>query len=386
VQGREELPSRSLRLVVGLLLASSGVLRGCKDATTPDAAAKAELLLVPATEDAAAVVVDPARRTIVRSIGPRLTGQGPTFLNGGDLVTTGTTVAGEQVLLGFDAGTGTQLWRYVTATGNGQVLYDGTSLGTAAIAAHPSHHELFLWRSRRNAAFGVATFDTDRGAVTDFFGPLATRPGGLAYLPPNPRFPEGGLIVFGDDGPQQNLRAHLYVLTGSPMSLTDSLVFARPSSHVLQVSVADDGREMVVATDTRLLRVDVVAWRIAASAVRPNGGLVAHSPRDDRFFIVAPGTATQPSSDLIYVLQADLELLAVVDLRALPGGVRPLGVGGGVVSRDGQRYYVVTGIRSDGPLYGPEVTRLVVVSTGTLTLSDVMVLNTLGGGPPLLMP
>ncbi len=371
---------------MGLLLASSGVLLGCKDAITPDAAISADLLLVPATEDAAAVVVDPAKRAIVRAIGPRLSGQGPTFLNGGELVTTGTTASGEQVLLGFDAGTGTQLWRYVTATGSGQVLYDGTSLGTGAIAAHPSRHELFLWRSRRDGAFGVATFDTDLGTVTDFFGPLATRPGGLTYLPPNSRFPEGGLIVFGDDGPQQNSRAHLYLLTGSPLTLTDSLVFSRPSLHVLQVSPAANGREMVVATDTRLLRVDAVGWRVTASAVRPNGALVARSPRDGRLYLAAPGTASQPSPDLVHVLKADLELVAVVDLRALPGGYRPLGVGGGVVSGDGQRYYVVTGIRSDGPLYGPEVTRLLVVNTSTLTVSDVMVLSTLGGGQPFLMP
>jgi len=92
------------------------------------------------------------------------------------------------------------------------------------------------------------------------------------------------------------------------------------------------------------------------------------------------------STGIIYVLDANLELSSIIDLRVLPFGERPLGIMGAEESRDGKWLYIVGGVPRDGPLYGPEPTHILVIDKATGLVADTINLDTFGGGRPVLVP
>jgi hypothetical protein len=343
--------------------------------------------LVPATEEAAAVLVDLDRRQVVLRIGPPLLGPGPALLidNSSTMITSGRIASGDVILAAYDTRTGAERWEHVISRAQVPLRRSGVALGLFAAAAHSRRPELFMWRSERDGVNGLAVFDYRRGEVIDFF-PFSPRPGGVAFLSASARYPDGAVIGFGDDGPRDRSRAFLYFLAGAPLKLRDSLVLSRPSGQVWQVQGSPDGRELLVGTDAEILRVDVANLQIVSRARRPNLGPFIRSPTDGRVFFVAPGALDVPSPDIVHILSTNLELTAVVDLRALPTAQRPLGIGGGVVSRNGRWLYIVSGVARDGPLYGPQPTSVLLLNLDSLAVSDVIPLRTLGGGVPMLVP
>jgi hypothetical protein len=375
------------RLPLGLLLVCAAIALGCADATDPSALPHPDRLLVPAMEEAAAFVVDVNRREIVRRIGPPLLFQGASVLvdNNTQLITSGRLESGDVVLLGLNPVNGAEVWRSVIARAQVPVLSNGVAVGTFAMVANSRRPELYLWRSDRGGQPGVAVFDYHTRAVTDFWGPFSLRPGGLAFLPPGNRFPEGALIAFGDDAARPVSHASLYFLTGNPLTVQDSMRLPSPSQQALQVQGSADGNDVLVGTEAELLKVDVGTLKITTRAIRPNFGGLVRSPTDGRYFLVAPGATDRPSSDLIHILTPSLELSAVVDLRVLPELDRPLGIGGAVVSRDGRWLYIVSGVRRDGPLYGPQAASILIVNTSSGKVEDIVALRTFGGTSPILM-
>jgi hypothetical protein len=338
-------------------------------------------------EEAAAFVVDLNRHEVVRRIGPPLLFQGPSILveNNTQLITSGRLASGDVVLLGINPGTGAELWRSVLSSAQVPVLSNGVAIGNFATAANTRAPELYLWRSDRSGQLGVAVFDYHRKEVTGFWGPFALRPGGIAFLPPGSRYRDGALIAFGDDNQRPVSHAYLFFVAGSPLAVRDTLRLPSTSQQALQVQVSADGSDLLVGTEAELLRVDVATLQITARAIRPNFGGLVRSPTDGRYFFVAPGASDRPSPDLIHILTPSLELSAVVDLRVLPQSDRPLGIGGAVVSRDGRWLYIVSGVRRDGPLYGPQATSILVVDTSSGQVVDIVPMGTFGGATPMLV-
>lgn len=341
---------------------------------------------MPGTELAAAVVYDLNARAIVRRLGPPLTEQGLVLYDrsSASLYTIGRVSSGEDVLLELDARTGAERRRRVISSDGVAIRSNGVAFGRLGGALDPSRRRIYLWNSERGGVFGVAVLDLATGEAIDFRR-VALRRGGVAVLPASERYPEGAVLAYGDDGNPDFSRAVLYILTGSPLALRDSIVLAPPSRRFLQVEVAADGRELLIGTNARIMRVDAHAKVVTAVATRPNGGTFARSPADGRLFLAAPGTPDLPTPNLVHVLHPSLELAGVVDLRALPDSQLPLGIAGGVVSPDGHWLYLVTGVSRTGPaLYGPQETSIVILDTTTLAIAAVRGLRTFGTGTPYL--
>ena len=256
--------------------------------------------------------------------------------------------------------------------------------GRQLFAVDAAWTKLYCWNSERGGVTGVGVLDLASGNVGDFRR-VPLRRGGVTALPPSPRFPEGAVIVYGDSGNIDFSHAVMFVLAGTPLAVQDSIVLAPPSRRFVQVEVIGDGRELLVGTNAELLRIDIATKAILGKSSRPNGGLLQRSPVDGRFFIVAPGTTELPTPNLIHVLWPTFELLGVVDLRSLPQKSQPLGIGGSVVSNDGRWLYVVTGVGREGPVYGPQPTSILVLDTATLSVMDLLELDTFGVGRPQLI-
>jgi len=105
-----------------------------------------------------------------------------------------------------------------------------------------------------------------------------------------------------------------------------------------------------------------------------------------RVIVPDAGSSVVASSGLIYIMDAQLELAAVIDLRVLPFGERPLGILGAEESRDGRWLYVVGGVPRDGPLYGPERTHVLVVEKATGLVVDRVHLGTFGASRAVMVP
>ena len=121
-------------------------------------------------------------------------------------------------------------------------------------------------------------------------------------------------------------------------------------------------------------------------ATRPLAGPFFTSRATGRFILPDVGSSVVASTGIIYLLDANLELSSIIDLRVLPFGERPLGILGAEESRDGKWLYIVGGVPRDGPLYGPEATHILVIEKSTGLVVDTVNLNTFGGGRAVLVP
>jgi hypothetical protein len=372
----------AIRFHAGLIAACALALQGCGDAFAVEWIHR-DRVLIPGTEIAAGVVYDLNLRAIVRRVGPPLTDQGFSIYrrSSASLYTVGRLASGDDVLLELDVRTGAQRRRHVLSGTQGPIRSNGVAFGRLVAALDPVRDRMYVWNSERAGQFGVAVMDLATGEAVDFRR-VALRRGGVSALPPNARFTEGAVLVYGDDGNPDFSRAVIYALTGTPLAVRDSIVLAPPSRTFLQVDVSADGRELLVGTNSQILRIDAESKVITARATRPNTGAITRSPTDGRFFLAAPGTVDRPTPNLIHVLQPSLELAGVADLRSLPESQLPLGIAGCVVSGDGQWLYVLTGVSRTGPLYGPQETAILVVDAMTLRVSNVHALGTFGTGTP----
>lgn len=348
--------------------------------------AHANRLLVPGTEDAAALVVDVDRRAVVRRIGPPLQGQLPLFLAPtGELVTGGRVASAETVLLGFDLRTGVERWRLPLAQGTAPVRYDGVALATTALAPHESKPVLYMARSDRNGELGIAEFDYGAGVVTRFLGPTQARIRVLHRTLPNVRDPDGCLVVGADGGTGASRRAFLWFVCGDGFMPHDSLALPGTSTLIVQIEHGAAAARIVVATALEFYLVDVMTRQILSRSQRPQGGPLVRLA-DGSFVLYDPGSQVVTTSGLIFRLDPVLELRGIVDLHVLPREQRPLGYTGGAVSRDGRWLYLVGGVPRDGASYGPEAARLLVVDLSSGAVADLFPLGTVGGGIPVLVP
>jgi len=343
-------------------------------------------MLIAGTEEGA-IVVDLDWRGIIRRSGPRFIAQGPSALNGrGELITVGRLQGDATVMAGLDVETGLELWRTVISQGTTPNIVDGVELGAAMITANPSQPEVFLWRAGQNGVIGVAGYDYDKRRITRFYGPVAPRFRAMAATPATSAHPNGCLVLALDTGGGSNTRAFLHVACGTSYAERDSIPIALPSHVVVQMETSTDGRDLIVMTDLELLKLDAATLQVRLKALRPLSAPFFRSRATGRFIIPDVGSSLVASSGLIYLLDADLELSSIIDLRVLPFGERPLGILGAEESQDGKWLYIVGGVPRDGPLYGPEETHVLVIDKATGLVVDTVNLNTYGGGRPVLIP
>jgi hypothetical protein len=189
-----------------------------------------------------------------------------------------------------------------------------------------------------------------------------------------------------DPGPALNLRAALHVACGTEYAERDSISIALPSRQVLQMETTADGKELLVMTDLELLKFDALTMQLKVKAARPMVAPFFLSRATGRLIIPDVGSSVVASTGIIYLLDANLELSSIIDLRVLPFGERPLGILGAEESRDGKWLYIVGGVPRDGPLYGPEQTHVLVIDKATGTVVDTVNLDTFGGGRAVLVP
>ena len=380
-----EFPSMLKRLLFVVVAAWS-----CADPSGPTTHAHPQRVLIAGTEDGA-IVVDLDWRGIVRRSGPRLVTQGPSVLNGrGELFTVGQLDGGATVIAGLDVETGLELWRTAISQNSTPVIVDGAELGATIVAANPSRPEVFLWRSVQNGVVGIAGFDYNRRKVTRFIGPLVNghRLRAIAATPASQAHPEGCLVLALDSGGGQltPLRGFLHVVCGSNYQQRDSISLALPSRVVGQMELMPDGKHLLVMSDIELLKMDVETFAVKVKATRPMSAPFFLSRATGRVIIPDVGSSVVASTGIIYLLDANLELSSIIDLRILPFGDRPLGILGAEESSDGKWLYIVGGVPRDGPLYGPEATHILVIDKATGLVLDTVNLDTFGGVQAVLIP
>lgn len=361
-------------------------LAGCADPSGPSTHLHPQRVLIAGTEEGA-VVVDLDWRGIVRRSGPRFVSQGPTALNGrGELLTVGRISGGATVIAGLDIETGLELWRTALTQGTTPNVIEGVELGATMIAANPSRPEVFLWRSLQSGVAGIAGYDYDRRRITRFIGPVGNRLRSVSTIPATSQHPDGCLVLALDAGPATNIRAFLHVACGASYSSRDSIPIALPSRIVAQMELTPDGGELVVMTDLELIKFEVPTFAVKVKATRPLVAPFFLSRATGRFIIPDVGSTVVASTGIIYLLDANLELSSIIDLRVLPFGDRPLGILGAEESRDRKWLYIVGGVPRDGPLYGPEATHILVIDLATGLVVDTVNLHTFGGGRAVLVP
>lgn len=358
----------------------------CADPSGPSTHLHPQRLLIPGTEEGA-VVVDLDWRGIIRRSGPRFLSQGPGAISGrGELITVGRIQGDATVMAGLDIDTGLELWRTALSQGTSPVVVDGVEPGATMIAANPSRAEVFLWQSTQNGIAGVAGYDYERRRITRFIGPLGNRFRGMAAIPATAAHPDGCVVLGIDSGPPANTRAFFHVVCGASYAERDSVPIALPSRFVVQMETSSDGRELLVMTDIELLKLDAATMEVKVRATRPLAAPFFRSRATGRLIIPDVGSSVVASTGIIYLLDANLELSSIIDLRVLPFGERPLGILGAEESRDGKWLYIVGGVPRDGPLYGPERTHVLVIDKSTGMVVDTVNLETFGGGRPILVP
>ncbi|NUQ12060.1 MAG: hypothetical protein HUU26_07015 [Gemmatimonadaceae bacterium] len=374
------------RPAVSCLLLALLALLACAEASGPAVRVHDRRLLIAGTEDGA-IVVDLDWRGIIRRSGPRFLVQGPSAENArGSVLSVGRLASEQLVMTGLDVESGLELWRLALADGATPVSVDGVQLGATLMAVNPSRPEVFLSRAFQNGVGGVAGFDYQRQRITRFFGPVSQRLRAVVGTPAAPGAHEGCLVLGLDSQIQGNTRGFLHRVCGSSYAARDSVLLPLPSRTVLQMELTADGQDLIVMTNLELLRYDAATLALELRADRPQAAPFFQSGATGRLIIPDVGSDIVASSGIIYILDANLELASIVDLRVLPFGERPLGILGAEESADRKWLYIVGGIRPDGPLYGPEKTHVVVVSQETGTVADVVRLDTYGGGKPILVP
>ena len=372
------MPKRAFIAIAALI--------GCADPSGPSTHLHPQRVLIAGTEDGA-VVVDLDWRGIIRRSGPRFVSQGPSAINGrGELLTVGRISGDATVIAGLDIETGLELWRASINQGTTPSVVDGVELGATMIAANPSRSEVFLWRSAQSGVGGIAGYDYARRRITRFIGPVGNRLRAIAATPANAEHPEGCLVLALDTGTQLSFRAFLHVVCGSSYAVRDSVPIALPSRQVVQMELSADGRELLVMTDLELTKFNVPTFAVKVKATRPLAAPFFSSRATGRLIIPDVGSSVVASSGIIYLLDANLELSSIIDLRVLPFGERPLGILGAEESRDGKWLYIVGGVPRDGPLYGPEATHILVIERATGVVVDNVNLDTFGGGRAVLVP
>jgi hypothetical protein len=364
------------------------VLLGCAEASGPTTHVHAQRVLIAGTEDGA-VVVDLDWRGIIRRSGPRFESQGPSALNGrGALITVGRIQGDATVMAVLDIDTGLELWRTAIRQGTTPAVVDGVELGATMLAANPSRSEVFLSRSTQNGVGGIAGYDYEKRRVTRFIGPVSTRLRAIASTPANATHPEGCLVLALDAGGFQPLtqRAFLHIVCGTSYADRDSVLIPLSSRAVVQMETAGDGKDLIVMTEIELLKYDAATFQLKLRAARPLVGPFFASRATGRLIIPDVGSSVVASTGIIYLLDANLELSAIIDLRVLPFVDRPLGIIGAEESRDGKWLYIIGGVPRDGPLYGPERTHILVIEKATGLVVDTIDLDTFGGSRPILIP
>jgi hypothetical protein len=369
---------------------ATAIAVGCADPSGPTTHQHPQRVLIAGTEEGA-IVVDLDWRGIIRRSGPRFLTQGPNALNGrGELITVGQIQGDATVMAGLDVETGLELWRTPISQGTTPAVIDDVNIGATMITANPSRPEVFLSRSTRNGVSGIAGYDYEKRRVTRFFGPVGNRFRAMAAIPATAAHPNGCLVMALDadtePGPSVNIRAALHVVCGTEYVERDSVLIALPSRQVVQMETSADGRDLIVMTNLELIKLDVATLQVKVSATRPITAPFFTSRATGRLIIPDVGSSVVASSGIIYLLDANLELSSIIDLRVLPFGERPLGILGAEESRDGKWLYIVGGVPRDGPLYGPEQTHILVIDIATGTVVDTVNLDTFGGGRAVLVP
>jgi hypothetical protein len=359
---------------------------GCADPSGPATHEHEQRLLIAGTEEGS-VVVDLDWRGVIRRSGPRFVSQGPTVLSArGEIIMVGRMQGDALVMAGLDIESGLELWRATVSQGTTPVLLDGVELGASMVTANPSRPEVFLWRAGQNGVPGIAGYDYERGRVTRFFGPVPGRFRAMAAIPATIPHPEGCLVMALDAGFQNNQRAFLHVACGTSYEDRDSVSIDPPSRQVVQMEMLGSGRELLVMTDLELLKFDILTMTVTSKASRPISAPFFVSRATGRLILPDVGSSVVASTGIIYLLDANLELSSIIDLRVLPFGERPLGILGAEESHDGRWLYIVGGVPRDGPLYGPEETHVLVIDKATGLVADTVNLKTYGGSRPILMP
>jgi hypothetical protein len=366
------------------------VMVGCADPSGPTTHQHPQRLLIAGTEEGA-IVVDLDWRGIIRRSGPRFVTQGPSALNGrGELITIGRLEGGATVMAGLDVETGLELWRTTINQGTTPSVVDGVALGATMIAANPSRSEAFIARSTQNGISGIAGYDYDRKRITRFFGPIGARFRAMAATPASAAHPQGCLVMAldadVDPGQAQNIRAALHVACGTEYVDRDSIPIALPSRTVIQMETTGDGKHVIVMTDLEFLKLDAATFEVKLTATRPLVAPFFMSRATGRLIIPDVGSSVVASTGIMYLLDSNLELSSVIDLRVVPFGERPLGILGAEESRDGKWLYIIGGVPRDGPLYGPERTHILVIEKATGLVLDTVNLDTFGGGRAVLIP
>lgn len=254
--------------------------------------------------------------------------------------------------------------------------------GSLAMAVLPDGERLALAPAYRNGVAGIAILDAGSWQPVDFVHPIHLQPAGMEPLPPSPGFPMGAVLLIGarDENVQPSLD-WLFFLDAQSLQIVDSAAIAPPASDsrgtLQQVLPAPGGQQAYVVGRSQIYRYDIARRETTDSVPRPSRGRLSISADGSILFITDPGDGfDDPGSGLLFLLDADLNPLAPIDLSAERSGFSPP-VAGAVAAGSTDRFaYVLTGTASRGPLFGPQPGRLFVVD---VPAREVLTAIDLGG-------
>jgi hypothetical protein len=255
--------------------------------------------------------------------------------------------------------------------------------GNYALSISPDGGRLLVADAQHDTAVGIAVLDGVSRDPIGFIGPMAVSPGGMAVLPPGPGVPNGVVLIAGSRQNTSPSTGELFVLDGATLVVTDSVAITpnvgATRGGLSQVALASDLVHAYVLGTDSVYQYDLGARAITATAPRLGSGQLGIAPDGLHIYLADAGDGrNQPGSGKVFVYDANLALLAPIDLSAAAvNGVAPV-TRSVAVSATGDQLYVLAGTPQFGPLFGSQPSRVLDVSLGSGALVGTIPLGEYG--------
>lgn len=255
--------------------------------------------------------------------------------------------------------------------------------GNYALSISPDGGRLLLADAQQDTAIGIAVLDGVSRDPIAFVGPMAVSPGGMVVVPPGPGVPNGVVLVAGSRQNMTPSTGELFVFDGATLVITDSVTLTTnvnaARGGLSQVAVASDLIHAYVLGTDSVYKYDLGTRTITATAARLGTGQLGIAPDGRHLYLADAGDGrNQPGSGKVFVYDANLTLLAPIDLSAAAvNGVAPV-THTVVVNPTGDQLYVLAGTPQFGPLFGSQPSRILVVGLGSGALTGTISLGEYG--------
>jgi hypothetical protein len=266
--------------------------------------------------------------------------------------------SGAGKLVSFDLAGRAVVWTEQLGSAQ-QARFAGQSIyANFALALSPDERSLLAADSYNLGSWGVAILDVSSRNAAGFIENLRVRK--MFTIQPGGFLPEGGVLALGTrsakigDDDSERRRGQFYLLSGTPMTIRDSVKFlTSPDSvagGVVDMIVDRTGRYAYFTTYSRkLYKYDLGGRTYAGSANVPAYGPLALSPDGSSIYVIdATQSRDVPGSGSMFVADATLSAEQTIDLNAAARDGLPPQLNSIVVGTDGALVYVGNSLSRTG--------------------------------------